>query len=183
MNSKKNNRGKIIRSLSGFILLIGVSWFISSIQTLGFIDKRYANEDASGRKKEDVTTGRKDLVSFELNEFVKNPFFGVGVGKIKEIRLEEEQILAASHNEVSRILSEHGLFGIFALLVLLIAPLSFRINNRKNLYFYSFYLFWFLTINHSSMRIAAPSFIYGLSLLNITYEKPTIHRKRIIKKR
>jgi len=63
---------------------------------------------------------------------------------------------AASHNEMSRILSEHGLFGMVAFLILLITPLIFRIRNKSNVFFYSFYLFWFLTINHSSMRIAAP---------------------------
>ena len=29
------------------------------------------------------------------------------------------------------------------------------------------------------MRIAAPAFIYGLSLLNVQYEKNPIHRKQI----
>jgi hypothetical protein len=30
-----------------------------------------------------------------------------------------------------------------------------------------FVLFWLLTINHAAMRIAAPAFVYSLSLLNI----------------
>ena len=62
-------------------------------------------------------------------------------------------------------------------MVLLFTPLVFRMKNRKNIYFYSFYLFWFLTINHSSMRIAAPAFIYGLCLLNINYKSSV--KKRI----
>ena len=118
------------------------------------------------------------MVSFEIDEFLKNPILGVGVGKIKELRQKSEGIEAASHNEISRILSEHGLFGMIAFLILLITPLLFRIHNNSNIFFYSFYFFWFLTINHSSMRIAAPAFIYGLCLLDIQYKNTTIRKKR-----
>ncbi len=120
-----------------------------------------------------------ELISFELEEFISNPFLGVGAGKIKELRFEKEGRAAASHNEISRILGEHGMFGIIAFLIIFFVPLFYRMRNRKNIFFYSFYLFWFLTVNHSSMRIAAPAFIYGLSLLNISYEKPIVHRKQV----
>ncbi|AUP81542.1 hypothetical protein C1H87_05320 [Flavivirga eckloniae] len=168
---------------SGFIFCFGVllTWYISSLNTGGLIDKRYSNQDALGREKSDITTGRTDLFANELKEFFENPFLGVGVGKLKELRFEKEGITAASHNEMSRIVGEHGVFGIVAFSILLFTPLFLRFRNKKNVYFYSFYLFWFLTISHSSMRIAAPAFVYGLCLLNIHYEKPIIHRKPIIK--
>ncbi|MDD7885164.1 O-antigen ligase [Flavivirga sp. 57AJ16] len=175
---------KIRRKIFGstFILGIGLvlTWSISSASTDGLIDKRYNNEDALGRTKEDITTGRAGLLTNELDEFFKNPFFGVGVGKLKELRFEKEGVNAASHNEMSRIIAEHGIFGFVAFLIILLTPLLLRLRNKKNVYFYSFYLFWFLTINHSSMRIAAPAFIYGLCLLNVYYDKPSLHRKQII---
>ncbi len=170
-------------SLFIFILMLVFTWIVSSIQTSGFLDKRYANQDAAGREKEDITTGRADLLAFEIGEFVDNPFLGIGVGKVKEARLNETGITAASHNEMSRIVAEHGLLGVFAFLILLLVPLVYRIKNRNNIFFYSFYFFWLLTINHSAMRIAAPAFIYGLCLLNITYDKTPLHRKSIISKR
>jgi len=154
-----------------------LTWGISSYQTNGFIDKRYANEDALGREKEDISTGRKQLVAFELKTFYAKPLLGVGVGKIKELRNEKQNINLATHNELSRILSEHGLFGLIAFSILFFTPLVLRLQNKYNLFFYSCFLFWFLTINHSSMRIAAPAFIYGLCLLNIKYETPRIPRK------
>lgn len=169
--------------LKGYLLvflgLIAITWLISSVKTGGFIDKRYANQDAAGREKDDLTTGRTDLLEFEFTEFIDNPFLGIGVGKVKEERLDETGIEAASHNEMSRIVAEHGLLGVFAFLILLITPLVFRLNNKTNLFFYSFYLFWLFTINHSAMRIAAPAFIYGLCLLNISYESTSVHRKQI----
>ncbi|MFI1745833.1 O-antigen ligase family protein [Thalassobellus sediminis] len=171
-------------SLFIFLTIVVVTWMVSSIQTSGFLDKRYANQDAAGREKEDVTTGRTDLLAFEIGEFVDNPFLGIGVGKVKEARLDETGVAAASHNEMSRIVAEHGLFGVFAFLILLLVPLVYRIKNRNNIFFYSFYLFWLLTINHSAMRIAAPAFIYGLCLLNITYETSktkSSYPKKVIK--
>ena len=169
---KVNLKTKFRIKFSMIIFLIAVVfiWGYSSLQTSGFLEKRYANQDAAGRVKADVTTGRTDLVAFEFNEFVNNPFLGIGVGKVKEERLNETGVEAASHNEMSRIVAEHGLLGVFAFLILLLTPLVFRLKNKTNLFFYSFYLFWLLTINHSAMRIAAPAFIYGLCLLNITYD-------------
>ena len=175
VNLKTKFRIKL--SLLIFMIVILFTWLISSIQTGGFIDKRYANQDAAGRVKEDVSTGRSDLIAFEFAEFVDNPFLGIGVGKVKEVRLNETGVGAASHNEISRIVAEHGLLGVFAFLILLITPLVYRIKNKSNLFFYSFYIFWLLTINHSAMRIAAPAFIYGLCLLNIKYEEAPVHRK------
>lgn len=169
---------RISRMFIGFLAIGFAVWTYSSLQTGGFIDKRYANQDALGREKEDITTGRTDLISFELDEFLKNPFIGVGVGKIKELREQKEGILAASHNEMSRILSEHGLFGVLALLILLTTPLILRMRDKSNLFFYSCYLFWLLTINHSSMRIAAPAFIYGLCLISINYETKKVKKAR-----
>lgn len=173
---------KILLSLTIFLGLAFFTWVFSSIQTGGFIDKRYANQDAAGREKEDISTGRTDLIAFEIKEFIAHPVLGIGVGKIKERRLSETGLLAASHNELSRILAEHGLFGVFAFLILLLAPLLHRIKNKSNIFFYSFYIFWLLTVNHSAMRIAAPAFIYALCLLNIKYEKRPLHRKPIIAK-
>tara|TARA_R110002049_G_scaffold3795_5_gene27634 strand:- start:111429 stop:112790 length:1362 start_codon:yes stop_codon:yes gene_type:complete len=181
VNMKSKRR--ILTSVLVFLTMGFFIWMLSSIQTGGFIDRRYANEDAAGREKEDLTTGRTDLFAYEINEFLDHPFLGIGVGKVKEVRFNETGVAAASHNEMSRIVAEHGLMGIFAFLILLFAPLVLRLRDKTNLFFYSFYLFWLLTINHSSMRIAAPAFIYALCLLNITYEKkPTVHRQPAITK-
>ena len=182
LRSRGKKRLQILRSISVLIIVVVGVWVYSSIQTLGFIDKRYSNQDAAGRVKEDITTGRVNLLSYEFGEFFNNPFLGVGVGRIKQLRFEKSWITAASHNEMSRLFSEHGMFGVTALIILLIVPLIFRIRNRRNYLFFSFYFFWFLTINHSSMRIAAPAFIYGLCLLNITNEKNSLHRQQIIQK-
>ncbi|WP_158844227.1 O-antigen ligase family protein [Algibacter sp. L1A34] len=178
----KKDKSSMLISVFFFLVIAVVTWGFSTIQTNGFIEKRYANQNAVGQEKDDVTTGRGDLFLLEFEEFKNNPFFGIGVGRAKEIRFQKTGIHAASHNEVSRIIAEHGLFGVLAFLILLLAPLFFRMGNRSNVLFYSFYLFWLLTINHSAMRIAAPAFIYALSLLQVVNEKDPVHRKQIIGK-
>lgn len=142
-------------------------WGYSSIQTGGLINKRYANEDALGREKKSKLSGREDLIASELQMFFDNPIFGVGVGRNKEIRAEETGIIAASHNEISRMLAEHGSLGLIDLMILFFTPLLLFVNNRQNILAFSFVAFWLLTINHAAMRIAAPAFVYALSLLKV----------------
>lgn len=152
----------------GIFALVGV-WTYSSVQTSGLIDKRYANEDARGRVKASKLTGRERLIESEFNMFLDNPIFGVGVGKNKEYRLETTGIEAASHNEITRMLAEHGMFGLFGLIILILTPMLLYVNNKQNIFALSFLVFWILTINHAAMRLAAPAFIYALSLLKVTF--------------
>ncbi|GHC59871.1 O-antigen ligase family protein [Ulvibacter litoralis] len=162
-----SKKAKLIPRLLIVVGVLAVTWGVSVFYTSGLIVNRYSNEDAAGQLKEDITTGREILIETELNAFYENPILGIGVGKAKEYREAQTGINLPTHNETSRMLSEHGVFGIAGLLVLLFAPLAFRRNVKTNFFFYSFLAFWFLTINHSSMRIAAPAFIYGLALINI----------------
>jgi O-antigen ligase len=143
------------------------------------IDKRYANEDSKGREKTDISTGRWILFEEEIDGFLNNPFLGIGASRVKDIRVETSGHELPSHNEVGRLLSEHGFLGFIILLILIIKPLAYRTTNKRNYLFYAFLAFWFATINHSGMRIAAPAFLYALALLNITHEKTPVHRKQI----
>jgi hypothetical protein len=154
------------------VLAIFATWTYTSFQTGGLIDKRYANQDAAGRVKESQFTGREDVAKDEINTFLKNPIFGVGVGKGAEIRKDETGITVLSHDEITRMLAEHGFLGILALLILFFTPLVLYLENKFNMFLLCFVAFWFLTINHAAMRTAAPAFVYSLSLLNIQLGAP-----------
>ncbi len=179
VSQKRRNELMMMAVLLVFSMI--ATWMISSSQTSGYIDLRYANKDHLGRDKGDLSTGRGELFLKELEGFVENPFFGIGSSRAKDQRIEMEGQGVTSHNEVSRLLSEHGILGVVILLILLFKPLSIRSYNRQNIFFYAFLVFWFATINHSSMRIAAPAFVYGLALLNVTYDKAPLHRKSLKK--
>lgn len=170
-------KAKLLPKTFFILVFLTFTWLFTSFQTSGLIDKRYNNQDAAGRLKQDITTGRSELMTSEMEAFFEQPITGIGIGKVKEYREERHGISAATHNEISRILSEHGIFGLIALLIIALSPLIYWLRYKGNIYFLSFYFFWLLTIAHSSMRLAAPAFIYGLCLLYIINEKNTLHRK------
>ncbi|WP_029272148.1 O-antigen ligase family protein [Flavobacterium sp. KJJ] len=169
-NAKGKSKFVLVFILTG-LMGIGI-WTYSSIQTRGLIEKRYANQDAAGRVKKDRLGGREEIIDSEIKLFFENPIMGVGAGMGKEFRRKSFGMEVASHNEISRMLAEHGLFGIFGLLLLFITPFILYINNRQHLYFLSFFMFWLLTINHAAMRTAAPAFVYALTLLSVHIKIP-----------
>ena len=170
---KSNPKGRVkLNILSGLLIIALISvWGYSSYQTSGLIEKRYSNQDAMGRTKKSNFSGREEIAQGELKTFLKNPFFGVGVGKGVEARAEAigktREQTHISHDEITRMLAEHGMLGIIGLLILFFTPLVLYIENKFNMFLLCFVLFWLLTINHAAMRIAAPAFVYSLSLLNI----------------
>ncbi|AUC84412.1 hypothetical protein CW731_03455 [Polaribacter sp. ALD11] len=155
-------------SIVSLVFILSI-WLYTLDITNGMLNNRYTGKNAIGVQK-DITTGRIDIFQIQLENFLQNPL-GIGVGNGKYERLNKgEGITGASHNEVGRLLEEHGYIGFFLLILLLTVPLFnfFRGNNYQKAFIASFYILWFLTINHSAMRIALPGFIYALSLLNIT---------------
>lgn len=179
LSTTRSKRTSIVSMLLPFLLVLSLTWMISLNQTNGWIELRYENKNHLGMKKDDITTGRGELFQKEIEGFLSNPFLGIGSSRAKDRRIEIEGQGVTSHSEISRILAEHGIFGIIILLILIFKPLILRSQHSKSYYFYAFLVFWFATINHSSMRIAAPAFIYSLSLLVVTDEKNLVHRKQI----
>lgn len=175
-------RGRSRSKLTFIIVLIGAFlvgiWTFSSSQTSGLIEKRYANQDASGRVKETQLSGREQISETEITYFLENPIFGIGVAKGAELRKEATGDVILSHNEITRMIAEHGTFGIVALMILLFTPLVLYLDNKHHIYLLCFFVFWLLTINHAAMRLAAPAFIYALTLLKVTSnEVSAVHRK------
>jgi len=170
---KKVSFGLFI-SYAGLTAVFIVSiWLYTSNITGGMLYNRYAGRNAKGVQKKDISSGRLDILNEQIASFVENPL-GIGVGNGKYKRQGAiGNVTAASHNEVGRLLEEHGIIGFIILLLLLGLPLLnfWNGDNYNRAFTTAFYIFWFLTINHSAMRIAFPGFIYGLSLINITHEK------------
>jgi hypothetical protein len=74
----------------------------------------------------------------------------------------------ASHTEFTRLLSEHGTFGLLALLVLVaVAGLAYlRAPSALEKAWVSAFSGWaFIEMSHSAMRIMAISFLFGLAVI------------------
>jgi hypothetical protein len=164
----KGNIGFLLKYILVGVFFIFAVWIYTLDVTGGMLNNRYTGKNAAGIQK-DITTGRADLLSIQVENFFDNPL-GIGVGNGKYERFKRvEHVTGASHNEVGRLLEEHGYIGLILLVLLLLVPLFnfFRGNSFQKAFIVAFYLLWFLTINHSAMRIALPGFIYALSLINI----------------
>ncbi|PKH67694.1 hypothetical protein CXF59_07245 [Flavobacterium sp. ALD4] len=171
---KSNFKGRV--KLSYIMILIGftlsVGWIFTVSQTSGLINNRYANQNANGEQKESKFTGREDIAMDEIDLFLQNPIFGVGVGRGYELRTISTGDDVLSHDEITRMLAEHGSFGVLGLLILIVTPLVLYLENKFNMFLLCFVVFWFLTINHAAMRLAVPAFVYSLSLLNLQLGSP-----------
>lgn len=164
INYRKHIRVKL--KIACVLLAFPLVFVLGSCQTDGLLFKRYNNQNPSGLYKSYETEGRNDIALDEIKQFQKNPIMGVGVGKTKETRSLKHGSSISTHNEITRMLAEHGLFGIAGILILLFTPLFLFLKDKENVYLLCLFAFWLLTINHTGMRVAAPSFIYALALLS-----------------
>ena len=110
-------------------------------------------------------TSREVIIESEIIAYKKKPFFGIGPGQSRKFRLEEFGNYKHSHTEYTRLLAEHGIFGIICLIILLTLTLSV-IKNKKGFdrSISLTILFWsLLFMTHSATRLAAPCMLFGLA--------------------
>lgn len=169
--AKSRVKLKVLIIVGGISIAALFLWTYSIYQTNGLIANRYENKDAIGRLKKDRLGGREEIAKGELELFVENPIFGIGVGKSTEVRelITNEKI--ASHSETTRMPAEHGILGVIFLVILTLIPILHFARNKNYLMSLPFFIFWLLTINHAAMRLAAPAVIYALSLLQINNDE------------
>lgn len=127
--------------------------------TGGALQERYSS----------TSTGlRHTLVEEELALWQEHPVLGVGPGMSKYYRTGVLGMEVASHMEFTRLLSEHGTFGLLALLVLIaIAGLAYlRAPSSLEKAWVSALAGWaFIEMSHSAMRIVAISILFGLAMV------------------
>ena len=164
----RNSYYKLKRKTGLLLLFIFTSIFIlTAYQTKNSLVKRYASFEILDSNNIFKTRGRYIQIKSDIENFTENPIAGIGPGKGKDIRKEKYNINVSTHSEITRLLSEHGILGLFSLLILIFYPLQFYFKDFRNFYLLPFFIFWLLTINHSATRIIAPLFLYTLTLMQI----------------
>ncbi len=111
-------------------------------------------------------TGRDAIAQSNLQLFLDNPILGVGVGV-------SDEISGTPHTEFTRMLAEHGLFGIAAIGVLMIMSIQRLMSDRLvlNKAFIVAFTAWSLaTMLHSATRLAAVGFVFGLGAIVFSLE-------------
>ncbi len=156
-----------------FIVLLGLYYFSSNI-TKGMIDTRYAALFTVLDPQQNTLSGRTKIMAIDLQIFRDNFLMGVGPGAGHHLRWSYGYgAVVGAHSEFTRMLAEHGLFGLISLLSILV--LSYQ-EYRKRIDYNKVILscmsiFGILTMFHSAFRIALPGFIYGLSYIVLNFRK------------
>jgi len=120
----------------------------------------------------------------EINIFKANPLFGIGPGMITLYNEKIYGFRISTHTEITRILAEHGILGLIALLIIIVLPIKkfLRMDKRLKSLAIVFVIFALLSMGHSAMRVAMISFAYGLSFVNLfpIGQKNSLHRKQTL---
>lgn len=125
--------------------------------TGGKLEERFESSD---------TTNRLTMMELELQVFFENPVVGAGVGGAIDQRYQMSQHFSSSHTELTRLVSEHGLFGVLAIFFLVAATIANlrRQTTRIGKALVAGMIIWSgLFMMNAGMRLAAPAFIWGLS--------------------
>jgi hypothetical protein len=137
-----------------------------------------------GERFEDTgTTQRGEIVESDLHIFLENPVLGVGVGAAYSNRERFLERKAMSHTEFSRLISEHGMFGLVAFLSL-IAMIIINFRRQRSVLGRAVIagatVWCVLFMLNAGMRMAAPSFMWGLTFVTIVNRNQKIRRSHSV---
>ncbi len=153
----------------GFTILLSSYLLISSISD-GNLSLRYLGETSSTisgnveKSIDTITTGRYSIFYEDLLLWFDYPVFGTGAGASKYLREHK----SLSHTEISRLLCEHGLFGLIFILIILSLGRDAFLNNKFNsskALLISLFFIAFATGMHSAMRTFITPIFLSLSTL------------------
>jgi O-antigen ligase len=169
------------RIVLGSFVLLAVAFFANDL-TGNFLLYRYQGKSTSdvvqgrSRSKSEYLSGREEIMESELSAFVENPVLGIGIGRgtlYREASARTQRI--ASHTEFTRMLGEHGLLGLLAIVCVFMALPYKHFRQLKNddnrLWMMVLFILSMFTLAHSGMRMALPSVAFGLAFLWILKDK------------
>lgn len=158
--SGNRSRSFMILVGGGLLALFAFTW--AQGFSGGAVENRFAQDDS----------GRGRVVATEMALFREFPVFGVGAGQAPAKRnlVDPTETFHASHNEFSRLLAEHGLFGVAAIgLLALMAVQAFSrgISTTNRAVTAGFVVWSAASMSHSATRLAATGLVFGLAALRI----------------
>lgn len=162
--------GKVVYAflIIGAIAVIGFNYVNDASE--GLLEMRFKGESMYNKDKSNLFSGRLEIFDADIEIFKDNILTGVGPGMSSQVRMETQGIEAAAHIEYSRMLAEHGLFGILAMAIMVFFPVKYFFEQKSidnKILVIMCLSFVFITLGHAAMRTAAPGFVYGMAFLNI----------------
>ncbi len=118
------------------------------------------------RFEKTTTAGRSELMQMELELWRENFLLGVGPGKTGPLMRGQLTHRPAPHTEFTRMLGEHGLLGLGALLVLVwisVRMVSRAPSQQARAVTAGLMVWTIMNMMSAAMRLAAPGFFFGLA--------------------
>jgi len=139
---------------------------------------------ALGARLRDIEpTGRIEIIQSDLEVFMENPVFGIGLGQSNYEHARYFRV-SNTHTEYSRMLAEHGIFGLISLLILaVVLGLKFLHKNEPvvKAVIVACLTWGLLFMAHSATRLVAPSFLIGLAFAHFELNIPTTESDREVR--
>ena len=170
------SRGQLLRALVlGFVILCGTFLYANQL-TGNLLFLRYQGESNRSQRAvynadqyKNYTTGRVEIALRDVQVFLENPLLGIGPGmstSVAEVSSTNSSKETA-HNEYTRLLAEHGIFGLANLLIVLSFPVYafFWLPKHQRPYLVAFMLLALLSMSHAATRLASMTYLYGFALL------------------
>jgi hypothetical protein len=157
-NPRTRRRFIVLLTLFSVLLIVGIYPYLDNF-TGGVLSDRFSDLD---------TTGRLELAQIDMQAFASNPVAGVGVGQATQFHEEYFGFALSAHTEFTRLLAEHGMFGIIAILILGWMIWQRYKDNQQGLSraMTAAFAVWAISIMfHSAMRLASVSLIFSLALV------------------
>ena len=157
------------------VVILFSSYSVIQTITKGNLGLRYAgetNSTLSGERAKTIntiTTGRYDIFIEDLALWDEYLIFGTGAGASRYLRGNGLDGISP-HTEITRLLAEHGIFGLFILLILLSCYYDKIRQNKNNLYRAIQIVLFFIGVGttlHSAMRTFVTPVLIALSMTNI----------------
>lgn len=157
---KRKSRAKLLLIIA--LILLAAFLVLPTLDSItnGALSKRFENTS---------TTGRVEIAQSDLQMWDRNPVFGVGVG----MSLFRDKEWRAAHTEFTRMLAEHGLFGLASLILLLVAGWRRlqKTSTTEGKALIGAMLGWsVLFMLDKAMRLVAPSFMFGVAFVTLQPE-------------
>jgi O-antigen ligase len=177
----------LLRDRQAALRILVVGTLICTLGYFVLLPKMDALTDGAltARFQDTDTTNRMDFILVELQVWRDNPILGVGPDQARGNRAETLGKAAAAHTEFSRMLAEHGTFGLLALLMLIGAGTwnLWKAKGAQHKALVAAAMVWsFLFMTNAAMRIVAPAFMFGLAFIGLVSDKQlsleTLRRRR-----
>lgn len=180
-NPRKLKMSFVIPAVAIFCLV----FYVGNIVTDGVLMQRYTGEtDATSRglatkDLNRITSGRSNILVRDYNIWMDHFVLGVGVGQADDVGKRDYGDEHIAHVEFSRLLAEHGLFGLFIIIILVFVPLTKTLQERipiKRSWMLILLTLSLFSTFHSATRTLITPVLFGLAFLNI-YESKRVEQQ------